>query len=283
MKPHPSSPEEDRVGTAGCSSVLAALRVLYPDVLAPAGAGAGTGAGAVLQSAATETASHDGIHPAFLQPKSWAWAQADLAALEAALRGRDVLCLPSVPPFAVRHRQLAFVAGRMCAELALLQAGAHGPCSVLRGASGQPVWPRGWTGSITHISRFALAVATRREGAYDLGIDAEQLIAARTQPAVLQTCVHSSEQQLLAAAARPELALTVLFSAKEAYFKAVYGQVRRFIDFKEVALAGWSPSEGSFHIGPAPGAAAKPDWPQVKGWFVEQGGEVVAVLGPGYG
>lgn len=246
--------------------------------------------------------------------------QTDLAALGHLLQGQDLSALPGVPPQAVRSRQLAVVAGRLCAERALLQglelqtglqgngfktagpaghdrlctaatATALAPLEVGRGDAGQPVWPEGWTGSITHSSSRAVALVLPRQGAYDLGIDTEQLITSATRPAVLKLCVHPSERPMLAAAARPDLALTMLFSAKEAYYKAVYGAVRRFIDFQEVALSGWSAETGRFSIGPAPVApglqarSAGPcaALPQATGWFVEQGAEVLTLVAPGYG
>lgn len=212
-----------------------------------------------------------------------AWIRLDLEALDRCLCGVHLAAWPLVPPRAVRSRQLAFVAGRLCAEAALQQLGAPHTVGVARGDVGQPLWPGGWTGAISHTGRSALAVAGCRQGDCDLGVDVEPLIDPRTQPAVLQQCVHDSERAWLQAAASFGLALTVLFSAKEAYYKAVYRRVRRFIDFKEVAVSAWSPQRGTFQIGPAPGAAGTIQLPTAPGWFVEQGGEVTTAVAPGYG
>ncbi|WP_374216235.1 4'-phosphopantetheinyl transferase, partial [Frankia sp. R82] len=50
---------------------------------------------------------------------------------------------------AVPSRRAEFVTGRACARLALARLGVA-PRPILRGPRGEPTWPRGIVGSITH-------------------------------------------------------------------------------------------------------------------------------------
>jgi 4'-phosphopantetheinyl transferase EntD len=127
-----------------------------------------------------------------------------------------------------------FAAGRDCARKALLAAGCDAaPIPV--GDSRQPLWPVGFTGSITHAGRFTAAIAARDDGYAGLGLDCEQssavdaMLAARLlRPEELEGLRHS---------ARPEgFDATWIFSAKESVYKCLYGQIRAFLDFQEIAI-----------------------------------------------
>lgn len=73
---------------------------------------------------------------------------------------------------AVPARQREFATGRACARAALAQIGQPaGP--LIRGAEGEPMWPSGVVGSITHCVRYRAAAVARRRDILALGIDAE--------------------------------------------------------------------------------------------------------------
>ncbi|MBE1162039.1 4'-phosphopantetheinyl transferase family protein [Dyella acidiphila] len=158
---------------------------------------------------------HDGLVPG-------AFAQAGIACPEAIQRS-------------VYKRQLEFFFGRLAARDALATLGlAHE--HVALGAQRQPVWPSDVIGSITHTHSVAAAVA-QRPGAYrGIGIDAEQLIDEPTCQSVASTVAGPQELDYLRAL--PELswqaALTIVFSAKESFYKAVYANVGRIFDFSAV-------------------------------------------------
>jgi 4'-phosphopantetheinyl transferase EntD len=134
-------------------------------------------------------------------------------------------------------RSREFVAGRACARRALRELGMPA-VAVPAGERGEPVWPRGVVGSITHCDRHrAAAVAWARDVAA-LGIDAE---LDAPLPAPLRRRV-AHERELAAASPRTANASGVcidrlLFSAKEAVYKAWAPLTRRPLGFRDVELA----------------------------------------------
>ncbi|MEX2466343.1 MAG: hypothetical protein WD995_05500, partial [Gemmatimonadota bacterium] len=76
---------------------------------------------------------------------------------------------------AVPKRRIEFARGRHCARAALVRAGwDRGFVEIPVGAERQPVWPAGFTGSITHCDGLVAAVATRLgPNLTAIGLDAE--------------------------------------------------------------------------------------------------------------
>src|SRR5689334_7800046 len=58
---------------------------------------------------------------------------------------------------ACERKQADWIAGRAAARLALEQLGAEDP-AILRGDAGEPLWPDGFSGSITHCYPWSIAV-----------------------------------------------------------------------------------------------------------------------------
>lgn len=122
---------------------------------------------------------------------------------------------------AVDRRRREFATARWCARRALAAAGAPDPAGPLRrGRRGEPLWPAGFTGSITHSAAYRAAVATPARRGSVLGIDAECAVPLR--PAVVAAI--ASGEELAHLAALPSVAWlpweTLLFSVKEAVYKA---------------------------------------------------------------
>ena len=92
-----------------------------------------------------------------------------------------------------------------------------------------PTWPPGAMGSITHSQTLAGVVLSGSLRA--VGIDIERV--DRVQPNLYSKLFTASEQRLLAAA--PHLA-TMMFSAKEAGYKAIYPHGEKFIGFQEAEI-----------------------------------------------
>ncbi len=168
----------------------------------------------------------------------------DLSALDAALSGLDLTTFVPLPiRRAVRHRQLAWLGGRVCAERALQLLGVSS-CSVPRGAEGEPVWPPGVAGSITHADSSAHALVVRRSDQAGIGIDSERVIDPATQQAVAAVCCSPSEQTAWLQGPDALAKTTVLFASKEAFYKAAWPALRRFIDFDEVEAHSWQTAQG---------------------------------------
>ena len=78
-----------------------------------------------------------------------------------------------IPAHAPPRRPAAYRAGRTSAAQALALAGHTGPAPLLPGPHRAPLWPAGFTGSVTHAAGLVLAVAG--PVGWQLGIDTEAL------------------------------------------------------------------------------------------------------------
>lgn len=132
---------------------------------------------------------------------------------------------------AVDARRREFTTGRACARRALAHLGLPA-VPIGAGARGEPLWPAGIVGSITHCAGLrACAIALARD-IHAVGIDAEP--HAPLPDGVLAAIASPAERRALA---EHEPAIhfdRVLFSAKEALFKACYPLTGRLLGFEDV-------------------------------------------------
>jgi enterobactin synthetase component D len=161
------------------------------------------------------------------------------------------LSLPPALECAVPKRKIQFLAGRFCAReaIAALMPTLNG--GVLpQDSDGCPVWPQGLVGSISHTDACATAAVARIGEATGLGVDVE-LFMSRAAADEVARLVASEDEALLAAEAasldRPQ-SLTLLFSAKESLFKALYPLTRRHFDHLDCGVVRVDPGEGRFAI-----------------------------------
>ncbi len=143
------------------------------------------------------------------------------------------LVLPTALEKAILKRQLDYLAGRYCVrriyEARDLQ---HLPLPHLA-EDRSPEWPEGWVGSITHTRGWASAVLAAKPSIEAVGCDLEYLIEGRSPGLPTQICCDVEELRQVAQvfADNEQIALTLIFSAKESLFKALYPQVKRFFGF----------------------------------------------------
>ncbi|CAG0939179.1 4'-phosphopantetheinyl transferase Npt [Gammaproteobacteria bacterium] len=131
-------------------------------------------------------------------------------------------------------RLAEFRLGRACARRALRSLGLP-PVAVAVGARREPCWPAGIVGSISHAGGLAVAAAARSSMLAALGLDIEA--AEALDPGLIATVCRPEETRRLPANATAAAAeALLLFSAKEAVYKALWPLVRRFIDFQDVAI-----------------------------------------------
>src|SRR5215831_5118350 len=70
------------------------------------------------------------------------------------------------------RRRAEFTAGRLCARAALARLGVPA-APILPGPAGEPRWPEGVTGSITHCAGYRACAVARTTDVAAIGIDAE--------------------------------------------------------------------------------------------------------------
>jgi 4'-phosphopantetheinyl transferase EntD len=112
-----------------------------------------------------------------------------------------------------------------------------------RGPGGEPVWPSGIVGSISHSGDLAIALVGRRQDYVGLGIDVEQLARGPSLRAARLVCRPIEMDWVLAGSGTERLGM--LFSAKEAVFKAVYPINQVWLGFADAELT-WLPDHGRF-------------------------------------
>ncbi|MFC7527386.1 4'-phosphopantetheinyl transferase [Actinoplanes sp. GCM10030250] len=134
-------------------------------------------------------------------------------------------------------RRNEFVTARRCAREALASLG-HPPVAIRSGPRREPVWPDGVAGSITHCSGYRGAAIARTDDVVSLGIDAEP--HAPLPPRVIGAVTAPGDVEHLAELTRADPSVhwdRVLFSAKEAVYKAWFPLTRRWLGFTDARLA----------------------------------------------
>ena len=147
---------------------------------------------------------------------------------------------------AVASRVREFATGRSCARRALEKLG-FAPCPILRGPKGEPVWPAGVIGSITHCAGYRAAAVARQEQLAAIGIDAE--FHAPLPAGVADIVCDAEETAWLKQVSGGVHWDRVLFSAKESVYKAWFPMTQRWLDFTDVAIT-VDPAEGEFRVRP---------------------------------
>ncbi|MFG1174169.1 4'-phosphopantetheinyl transferase [Erwiniaceae bacterium CAU 1747] len=139
---------------------------------------------------------------------------------------------------AVNKRRAEYLASRYCLQQAMNTLGITQ--FVLHNDENRaPLWPAGLRGSLSHTHRRLCALLTRRQDLLP-GIDCEQIMGGAHASDMAHMIINSAERALLAALELPfSCALTVIFSAKESLYKAIWPEIRRFIDFSAAEVVGW--------------------------------------------
>lgn len=131
---------------------------------------------------------------------------------------------------AVPKRQGEFLAGRLLAMKALGNFGMVSR-SIPKSSSGNPIWPQGIRGSITHSNGTVGVWITSNP--VDLGLDIESRITTRQAAAIRRVVLTDAEREM----GLGDADLTTVFSAKETIFKALYPRVSYRFGFDCAELA----------------------------------------------
>ena len=125
-----------------------------------------------------------------------------------------------------------FAAGRQCARHALQRIG-YAPAPLLVLADRRPAWPEGATGSITHCAGYACAVVAPAQGVRSLGLDVE--VTGAVDEHLWPRVLGDSERAWLQSCAAQDRQLwaTVIFSAKEAFYKCQYPVTAQWLEFED--------------------------------------------------
>ncbi|HEY5090046.1 MAG TPA: 4'-phosphopantetheinyl transferase superfamily protein [Polyangia bacterium] len=135
-------------------------------------------------------------------------------------------------------RRAGWVGGRVALRAALTAIAFDAPAPIFATPRGAPALPPGVVGSVSHKNDLAVALVARASGASaeTLGIDVE----------VVRSLKHDIARHVLTSVERAALPppgpardaeVLLLFSAKEAIYKALDPRVQRFVSFQEAQIA----------------------------------------------
>jgi 4'-phosphopantetheinyl transferase EntD len=143
----------------------------------------------------------------------------------------------SVIANSVEKRRLEFATARACAREALAHLGLP-PVAVLPGPKGEPRWPDGIVGSITHCDGYCACALARDGDLLSIGVDAEPDQALPT--GLLGDIALPREREWIRAmaASRPGVSWDrLLFSIKEAIYKAWFPLTGRWLGFEDATVS----------------------------------------------
>ncbi len=140
---------------------------------------------------------------------------------------------------AVEKRRREFAAGRLLARELFAQMTSNEAvrsASLLNDANRVPVWPAGIVGSITHCRSLCAVATTHAAHSAGIGLDVEP--AEPMNEELEQYVMRDAEYARLDVLPQEvrTLGSLLVFSIKEAVYKAIYPIRRRFLEFHEVEI-----------------------------------------------
>jgi enterobactin synthetase component D / holo-[acyl-carrier protein] synthase len=163
-------------------------------------------------------------------------ASQDLAYSEVYSDPPGLAPLPEEEPLiakSVAKRRNEFITVRHCARVAMGELGVP-PVPILKGDKGQPCWPAGVVGSLTHCTGYRGAVVGRAGAVRSVGIDAEPHDVL--PDGVLGAIALDDERQEIAALPAGLHWDRILFCAKEATYKAWFPLTERWLGFEDAHI-----------------------------------------------
>ncbi|OBK73511.1 4'-phosphopantetheinyl transferase [Mycobacterium sp. 1165178.9] len=145
----------------------------------------------------------------------------------------DLAPLPEEEPLIARSvdkRRNEFITVRHCARVALGELGLP-PVPILKGEKGEPCWPDGVVGSLTHCTGYRGAVVGRTDAVRSVGIDAEPHDVL--PDGVLNAITLEEERHEISALPAGLHWDRILFCAKEATYKAWFPLTKRWLGFED--------------------------------------------------
>lgn len=132
-------------------------------------------------------------------------------------------------------RRSEFAAGRLCSKIALAEFGiVKFPLQI--NDDRRPCWPDGIVGSISHTHDYCAALVARATDASSIGFDVER--TGRIEEELWDVLFSPREQERLRALpfARRAVNATIVFSAKESFYKCHFASSPAWLDFTDVEI-----------------------------------------------
>lgn len=190
--------------------------------------------------------------------------------------------LPANLKSAIDKRRREYLAGRISAGYALGQL--LGPDAsqgeIVGDDDDVPRWPEGVVGSISHGAGFGYAAVAAAHRYRGLGVDVERVVSAQ-QAGRLGARVLNEREMSLRRGGSGDLTeaemFTLVFSAKESAYKALFPRYRRVLGFSDVELERREAGDGGGRRGALRlrTSVANEDGAvrRLVGWYVLTGGQ----------
>lgn len=153
--------------------------------------------------------------------------------------------MPAVISNAFPKRKAEYLAGRICAKNSLLELGLKN--QVLPSSNREPIWPEKIIGSISHSKNIAISIVTDKTFCSGVGVDVEDLVKDNEYLGMLPLIFSEFELIEYQNQINADF-FTLIFSAKESFYKAVYSSVKVFIEFHALRLVTIEASLLTFEI-----------------------------------
>ena len=176
-------------------------------------------------------------------PRDISVAAHQIGPLEELVEGARQLgfSLPAVLAGAIDKRQREYLAGRISARHALRQL-LGPPASegeIVGDEDDVPRWPEGVVGSISHGAGFGFAAVAAADRYRGLGVDVERVVSTEQAGRLGARVLNEREMNLRQGSAggltEAEM-FTLVFSAKESAYKALFPRYRQVLGFSDVEL-----------------------------------------------
>jgi 4'-phosphopantetheinyl transferase EntD len=176
-------------------------------------------------------------------------------------------------PDGAERRRREFEAGRFYARSALSTLGCA-DAALTVGEDRAPIWPSAFAGSISHCDAFCGAVVAERRSFSAVGFDVETAEPLDRPLCELIAVAEEIEEATRALSVLPDKAAKLIFSIKEAVFKAYWPATGKFLDFHDVFI-GFGASLSHFEA-----RLISDDAPDLRGHrtFYGRHGEVLGVV-----
>lgn len=144
-----------------------------------------------------------------------------------------------------QNRKAEFLLGRWCAFKAYEKATGKALGQLDIGDMRNPLWPKNTLGTVTHNENWVLSAVAIGEELQGLGIDIE--VRDRVKPEIQRMIVTEDDLREIDGLTQNEL-LTLIFSAKECLYKALFPQVHKFFGFEAAAVTKIDLNKSEFEI-----------------------------------
>jgi len=203
----------------------------------------------------------------------------DLQQFDSALFSFYAIPQPAHLSQAVNKRRAEYLASRYAARIALTSLGIS-DFLLDNDADRAPIWPAGIIGSLSHTAQRAVIVCAAARPQRMAGVDVELLMKADSALELSEIIVSADELIYLKQCGIPlTSALTLAFSLKESLYKAVYPQLRQFMDFHSAEVTALNGETGQARLRLTRDFSREfPAGCQFIGYFQQQQDEIITLV-----